>query len=460
MNSTTPRSSAFTPTTLDPKSTDSTPPRSQARESHLRGSRREFLGTGAAASLAAGVFVHAGVSAAEPARELRLGVVGCGGRGSGAINDSLTINDGVKLVALADLYTDKCARLRSTLAQAHGEKVAVDDQAMHGGLDGYRRILDDPQIDVVLLTMPPGFRPTLLREAVEAGKHVFAEKPVCVDPAGYRSCLATHELAVARGTAIVTGTQYRRQVNYLGAIEQIRSGAIGEIIAGTGTYCSNGIWYRPRQEGMSDAEYQVNNWMHFIWLSGDQIGEQAIHTLDTINWAMGENPISAFGSGGRFTRPADSEMWDSMAVDYEYPGDRFVSFTCWQIPGAATDLHVSLRGTKGTCHIGAINAGCRIVDRSGREIWQMKGSIADAYKQEHKDLIDSIRAGNPIVELRQTADSSLVAIMGRMAAYSGKKVTWTFASEESQLDLFPKDLTWDASLPQPQWAIPGKTPLV
>lgn len=460
MNSTTPRSSAFTPTTLDPKSTDSTPPRSQARESHLRGSRREFLGTGAAASLAAGVFVHAGVSAAEPARELRLGVVGCGGRGSGAINDSLTINDGVKLVALADLYTDKCARLRSTLAQAHGEKVAVDDNAMHGGLDGYRRILDDPQIDVVLLTMPPGFRPTLLREAVEAGKHVFAEKPVCVDPAGYRSCLATHELAVARGTAIVTGTQYRRQVNYLGAIEQIRSGAIGEIIAGTGTYCSNGIWYRPRQEGMSDAEYQVNNWMHFIWLSGDQITEQAVHNLDTINWVMGANPVAAFGSGGRFTRPDDSEMWDSVSLDYEYPGARQVSFMCRQLPGAASDVGNVIHGTQGQCHIGAANAGSRIIDRRGRKVWEMAGSIADAYRQEHKDLVDSIRAGRPIVELRQLADSSMVAVLGRMAAYTGQRVTWNFATEESRLDLFPGDLTWDASLPKPQFAVPGKTKLV
>jgi len=447
-------------TTPDMATPNTKVPETQSLGVQGRGTRREFLGTGTAASLAAGMLVHSSVAAAEPPRELRLGVIGCGGRGSGAINDSLTINEGVKLVALADLYADKCARLRSTLAQAHGAKVAVADTAMHGGLDGYRRVLEDPQIDVVLLTTSPGFRPLLLREAVEAGKHVFAEKPVCVDPAGYRSCLATHDLAVAQGTAIVTGTQYRRQVNYLGAIDQIRGGAIGDIIAGTGTYCSSGIWYRPRQEGMSDAEYQMNNWMHFIWLSGDQIGEQAIHTLDTLNWAMGDNPLSAFGSGGRFTRPADSEMWDSMAVDYEYPGDRFVSFTCWQVPGAAVDLHVTLRGTQGTCHIGASNAGCRILDRSGREVWQMKGSIADAYKQEHKDLIDSIRSGTPIVELRQTADSSLVAIMGRMAAYSGKRVTWTFASAESQLDLFPKNLTWDSSLPQSQWAIPGKTPLV
>jgi len=424
-----------------------------------RGSRREFLGTGAAASLAAGVFVHSSVAAAERPQELRLGVIGCGGRGSGAIADSLTINEGVTLVALADLYADKCAKLRSTLRQAHAAKVDVADSAMHAGLDGYRRILDDPRIDVVLLTTSPGFRPGLLREAVEAGKHVFTEKPVCVDPAGYRSCLATHELAVARRTAIVTGTQYRRQVNYLGAIEQIRAGAIGEIVAATGYYCSSGIWYRPRQEGMSDAEYQLNNWMHFIWLSGDQICEQAIHTLDTINWAMGDNPVSAFGSGGRFTRPPDSEMWDSMAIDYEYPGNRFVSFTCWQVPGAAVELGINLRGTRGTCQIGASNAGCQIHDPQGREVWQMKGSIADAYRQEHKDLIDSIRAGSPIVELRQTADSSLVAIMGRMAAYTGKRVTWAFASEESQLDLFPKELAWTSSLPAPQWAIPGKTPL-
>jgi myo-inositol 2-dehydrogenase / D-chiro-inositol 1-dehydrogenase len=419
-------------------------------------SRRSF--TAAAAATLSTTMVHSSLAAADT-RELRIGVIGCGGRGGGAINDSLSINDGVKLVATADLFGSKCASLWKAMREAHPGKVASAD-TIHEGFDGYRRILDDPSIDLVHVTTSPGFRPSYTLAAVEAGKHVFTEKPACVDPAGYRVCLTAHDAAVAKGTAIVAGTQYRRQVNYLGAIEQIRNGAIGDVIGATARYCAGGIWYRPRTEGMSDAEYQMNNWYHFVWLSGDQIVEQAVHNLDTMNWVMGSTPVAAFGSGGRFTRPDDSELWDSFSINYEYPGDRIVSFMCRQIPGAATDVSNVVYGSQGECHIGAANAGSRIFDRAGKEVWEMKGSIADAYKQEHKDLVDSIRAGKPIVELRQMADSSLVAVMGRMAAYTGQKVSWKFASEESELDLFPKDLTWTSSLPQQAPAVPGKTKLI
>ncbi|MFM8735834.1 MAG: Gfo/Idh/MocA family protein [Pirellulales bacterium] len=423
-----------------------------------RVSRRAFA-RGTAGGAAAALMVHSSLAAAEETREIRLGVIGCGGRGSGAINDSLTINEGVRLVATADLYAPKCASLWKALRQAHPNKVA-DEDVIAAGLDGYKRVLDDKNVDLVLITTSPGFRPWYVREAIAAGKHVFAEKPGCVDPAGYRLCLEAHAAAVAKGVAVVGGTQYRRQVNYVGAVEQIRNGAIGDVIGATTRYCSGGIWYRPRTEGMSDAEYQLNNWMHFIWLSGDQIAEQAVHNLDTINWVMGANPVAVFGSGGRFTRPDDSEMWDSVSLDYEYPGNRTVSFMCRQIPGAASDVGTVIYGTKGQCHIGASNAGSRIFDREGKKAWEMGGSIAAAYEQEHKDLVDSIRAGKPIVELEQLANSSMVAVMGRMAAYTGQRVTWKFATEESKLDLFPKDLTWESALPKPQFAIPGKTKLI
>jgi predicted dehydrogenase len=423
-------------------------------------SRRGFLGTGAAASLAAGLMVHSSRAVAAETSELKLGIVGCGGRGTGAVDDSLSINQNVKVVAAADLYPTKCDSLRQTLGPKHEGKVALEDAKIHGGLDGYKRVLEDPDVDVVLLTTSPGFRPRMILEAVEAGKHVFAEKPSCVDPAGYRICLEAHDKAVAKGTGIVTGTQYRRQANYIGAVDEIRKGTIGEIVSGTTRYCAGGIWYRPRKEGMSDAEYQMNNWMHFIWLSGDQIAEQAVHNIDTINWVMGGNPVSAYGSGGRFTRPEDSEMWDNVVVDYEYPGGKIISFMCRQIPGTAGANGSVIEGTEGTCFIEAINGGSRIVDRKGKEVWKMGGSISQAYQQEHKDLVDSIRAGKPIVELKQTADSSLVAVLGRVAAYTGQKVGFEFLAKESKLDLFPKDLAWESSLPKPEFAIPGRTKLV
>ena len=422
-------------------------------------SRRAFLGAQATAA-AAGLMVHSSVAAAEEVRPLRLGVIGCGGRGAGAVSDSLTINEGVKLVAAADLQVANCSRLRQAIQAAHPEKVALADARMYGGLDGYRRLLDDPEVDLVVHTTPPGFRPRHVREAIEAGKHVFAEKPSCVDPAGYRICLEAHDRAVAKGLAIVTGTQYRRQTNYVAAIERIHQGAIGEIVAATTRYCADGIWYRARKLGMSDVEYQLTNWMHFIWLSGDQITEQAVHNIDVINWVMGANPVSAFGSGGRFTRPEDSEMWDAVAVDYEYPGSRLVSFTCRQIPGTGVEVGSVIYGSKGTCHISGSNGGSRILDRSGATVWEQGGSIAAAYRQEHKDLVDSIRAGKPIVELKQTADSSLVAVLGRVAAYTGRKVTFDFLAQESKLDLFPAELAWDGALPPPSHAVPGRTKLV
>jgi len=423
--------------------------------------RRAVLGAGVASglSLSAGVMVHSSISAADDSRELRLGIVGCGGRGSGAVNDSLSVNKNVKIVAAADIYREKCDALRKNLA-AHKDKVAIDDSKVHVGLDGYRRVLDDPAVDIVLLTTSPGFRPRYLLEAVEAGKHVFAEKPVLVDPAGYRICLEAHDKAVAKGTAIVTGTQYRRQTSFMEAVDRIRKGEIGDVIGATTRYCSGGIWYRGRKPGMSDAEYQMSNWMHFIWASGDQICEQAIHNLDAINWVMDANPVSAYGSGGRFTRPEDSEMWDNMCIDYAYPGDRVVSFMCRQVPGTSGDNSNIVYGSNGTCHIGPMNAGSKIFDRSGKLAWETKGDIGAAYRQEHRDLVDSIRAGRPIIELKQTADSSLVAVMGRIAAYTGQRVAWDFLAKESKLDLFPKNLAWDASLPAPSNAVPGRTKLV
>ena len=427
--------------------------------------RREFTHSGAAlvstASAAASfsaAMVHSSRAAAEEPRPLRIGVIGCGGRGTGAINDSLSIHSGVKLVAVADLYGHNCERAWKMMREAHPDKVAATDTS-HDGLDGYKRILDDPNVDVVHVTSTPGFHPLHARAAIAAGKHVFVEKPACVDPAGYRTCLEAHDEAVLKGLAIVAGTQYRRQVNYAGAVDKIREGAIGDVIGAQARYCSPGIWYRPRTEGMSDAEYQLNNWYHFVWLSGDQLLEQGVHNLDVINWVMGENPESAYGSGGRFTRPDDSELWDTFGVDLEYPGDRFVSFQSRHLPNTLSDVGNVIHGSQGTCHIGGGNTGSRIVDRAGKVVWEMKGSIADAYKQEHKALIDSIRSGKPIVELRQMADSSLVGVLARLAAYTGQKVTWKFVAEESKLDLFPTDLTWTSSLPSPGFAVPGKTKL-
>jgi myo-inositol 2-dehydrogenase / D-chiro-inositol 1-dehydrogenase len=421
--------------------------------------RRGFLSTTAAAA-SLSMMVHSSVEANEETQPIRIGIIGCGGRGSGALADSLSINSNVKWVAAADVDPESPMSKAQALKREFPDKVDLPENKIHSGLDGYKRVLEDKDVDLVLMTTPPGFRPRYVLEAVQAGKHVFAEKPTCVDPAGYKSCLQAHELAVQQGTAIVTGTQYRRQVNYVGAVEQIRNGAIGDIVSAISRYCAQGIWYRPRRPGMSDVQYQIHNWMHFIWLSGDQIAEQAVHNIDAMNWVMGSVPETAYGSGGRFTRPDDSEMWDNMCIDYMYPGDKLCSFMCKQVPNTQGDNTNVIYGTEGTCFIPPANGTSRILDRAGKEIWSLEGKIGDAYQQEHKDLVDSIRAGKPIVELKQTADSSLTAVMGRLAAYTGQKVTWDFLTSASTLDTFPKEeLDWNGSLPAPSHAIPGTTKL-
>ena len=439
-------------------------------ESSSNSNRRTFLKAGAAAAAIAasanattasakGQF-FVSESAPKSKDSVNIALIGCGGRGNGAVRDNLSINENVRVVALADLNMKKCASTKAAVEKNFPKAAAVEERNMHDGLEGYKKVLENKEVDLVLFATSPGFRPYHIEEAVDAGKHVFAEKPTCVDPTGYRVCLAAHEKAEKNKTAIVTGTQYRRQTNYLGAVKKIREGAIGDIVSATTRYCSSGIWYRNRLEGMNDVEYQLFNWMHFIWLSGDQIAEQAVHNIDAMNWVMGSNPESAYGSGGRFTRPEDSEMWDNMQIDYVYPGKRVCSFMCRQIPRTKGDNGNYIYGTEGTCYIAAMSGGSKIYDRKGKEIWSMKGSIADAYRREHKDLVDSIRGGKPIVELKQTADSSLTAVMGRLAAYTGQLVTWDFVTKKSKLDLFPKNLTMDSKLPEPEYAVPGTTKLI
>ncbi len=424
--------------------------------------RRDFLKTGSTAAIAASALPSTSAAAALARGDrLRLAVVGTGGRGTGACRDSLVANPNVELVAMANTTPAKCHEKLGHLKKMKdiGDRVLVTEKDVYGGLEGIDRIVERKDVDIVILATPPGFRPQHIEKAVNAGKHVFAEKPVCVDPTGYRIACAAHDKAKAQGTAIVTGTQYRRQTSFIEAIDKLNQGVIGKIVGMTARYCAGGIWYRKRQPGMSEMEYQIRNWMHFIWLSGDQIAEQAVHNVDVMNWVMGGPPESCYGSGGRFFRPEDSEMWDSMSVDYVYPGNKLVAFTCRQLAGTDSDHDNVVFCEGGKAYIRAFSNGARILDADGKQLWKTRGNIGAAYRQEHKDLVDSIVAGKPIVELRQTAESSLTAIMGRMSAYTGKRVSWDFA-EKSKLDLMPKSLTMKSAIQSPGHALPGKTKLI
>jgi len=285
---------------------------------------------------------------------------------------------------------------------------------------------------------------------------VFAEKPVCVDVAGYHACCAAHDKALAQGTAIVTGTQYRRQTSFVEGIKRIREGMIGEVVGMTARYCSNGIWYRERKPGMSDMEYQIWNWMHFIWLSGDQIAEQAVHNIDIIHWVMGGPPVKCFASGSRWNRPADSEMWDSVSCDYEFADGRICSFQGRHWANADNQLDNVVYGSKGIAYLRAFDGGTTITDRAGKELYKTPGSLGAAYRQEHKELVESIVSNRPIVELRQTAESSLMAVMGRESAYSGQVATWDFLVNKSKLDLMPKTIAIPGDAPKPFVRKPGE----
>lgn len=423
-------------------------------------SRRRFLKTGttvaAAAVAATPMIVPKNVHSAQPAPldEVRIGLVGAGGRGTGAVSNNLNSNSNVKVVALADLAEDRLNESRAGLMKQWAEKGKADipNENCFVGPEAFRKVCEHKDVDMVIHTTPPGLRATTLRCAVENGKHSFVEKPVCVDAATYRHCIESGKMAVEKKVAIVSGTQYRRETSYKAAIEQLHNGIIGDVVGAFAYYCAGTLWLRGNEEkwkewgGFSGMEYQMRNWLYFTWLSGDHIAEQAVHNIDAINWGLNAVPEKAFGSGGRLARTDETygDVYDHFSIDYDYPGNRRVSFKCRQIKGAKGFVSNRFVGTKGVMDIRP-NPGrtATIVrDYSGEVLWQNNGRENNApYEQEHMDLVASIRDGSPIMEIQEVADSSMTAVMGREAAYSGQDVTFDFMTQESKLDLGVEDLT-------------------
>jgi predicted dehydrogenase len=389
--------------------------------------------------------------------KLRLGLIGCGGRGTGAAIDFLTAAPEAGLVALADVFPDRLEGSRAhLLEQGAGlsSRVDVPGERCFTGFDAYERLLR-LDVDVVILATPPGFRPLHLDAAVKAGKHCFIEKPVAVDPAGVRSVIASSAEAERRGLCIVAGTQRRHQRCYLEAMERIHGGAIGRIVGGSCYWNQGGLWMNPRQPAWSDTEWQLRNWLYFTWLSGDHIVEQHVHNIDVMNWAIGATPTRVSGSGGRQVRtdPAYGHIFDHFAVELEYPGGVSVTSMCRQIEGCESRVEEVIVGTEGRAVLS--HGRARIEGKSG---WKYEGPDVNPYEQEHRDLVAAITSGSTINEGRRIAESTLTAIMGRMAAYTGKPVAWEKALV-STLDLMPRQLDL-GPLPAGEVAVPGRTPLV
>ena len=417
-------------------------------------SRREFLKSSTAVA-AGGAAVVSGLGAlanvhAAGSDTVKVGMIGCGGRGTGAAANSAEAAENVKIVAMADTFKDNLDNSRSELRKL-GKQYDVSDDHAFVGLDAYKKVLEC-ELDYVILATPPGFRPQHLKAAIAAGKHVFTEKPVGTDGPGIRAVLEAAEEAKRKGLTVVAGTQRRHQAGYLESMKQIHDGAIGDVTSARVFWNQGGLWHREQQSNWSDLEWQVRNWLYFSWASGDHICEQHVHNLDVANWAVGAHPVRAVGMGGRQVRvePVYGNIFDHFAIDYEYPNDVHVMSMCRQIEGCEANISEQVVGTKGRW----TSNGYRL---TGETNWRYRGKEVNPYVQEHIDLIDSIKGGKGLNELQRVAESTLTAIMGRMSAYTGKAVTWEEALN-SKLDLFPRELAWGPH-PVPPVAIPGTTPL-
>jgi predicted dehydrogenase len=418
--------------------------------------RRDFCKTAAAASVAAVMPGSLGVFA-RGSDAIKVGVIGCGGRGTDAALDCLVADPAVEIVALGDLTPDRIESSLKKLSARFPTRVHVPKDRQFTGFDNYKGVLSVPDVNLVITAAPPGFRPIHLAAIVEAGKHVFMEKPVAVDPVGVRSVIASADSAAKQGLAIVAGTQRRHQASYVEMLKRIQDGQIGEIVAAQVYWNQGDLWVLRQEPRWSDMEWQCRNWLYFTWLSGDHIVEQHVHNIDVALWAIGAQPRSVFGMGGRQARvaPEFGNIYDHFAVEYEFANGVRVSSYCRQTKGAAERVEERIVGTKGV----ALSAG----SQNNREIrgekpWRAEGKETNPYVQEHIDLIASIRAGKPLNEGRQIAESTLCAIMGRMSAYTGRAMSWEWAMNTSTLDLSPATYAFGPNPVDPV-AIPGITAL-
>ena len=436
-------------------------------------SRRRFLkqtSLGLAGATAAAEFPFAHAASAQNNSEIKIGLVGCGGRGTGALLDAVgaatkviypqsgyhteDVAQGakierkdIKVVALADLFEDRLAACNRQLTKLG---VDVPKKTCFTGFEAYKQLLAVPEINYVILATPPHFRAMQLMAAIEAGKHVFIEKPAAVDVPGVKMVMEAGKLAKQKNLGIAAGTQRRHMKNYQETIKRIKDGAIGDIVYAKCYWNGGQIWVIDRQEGWSDLEWQLRNWNYFTWLSGDHIVEQHVHNLDIMNWVLGAHPVKAVsGLGGRQVRVGErhGHIFDHFAVEFEYPEGVSMLSQSRQINGCQNIVGETVIGSKGKS-----NCKDRIEFGNG-ERWRFRERVSSPYKQEHEDLIASIRAGNPINEAQNVAESTMTGIMGREAVYSGKAIEWD-AAMKSTKRLGPDEYKF-GPYPIPEVAMPG-----
>lgn len=398
---------------------------------------------------------------------LKVAVIGCGGRGTGAADQALSTKGKVKVVALADAFRDRLDESFTSLSKKYGkDKFDVPEKNKFVGFDGYKQAI--ALADVVILATPPGFRPIHFEEAVKAGKHVFMEKPVATDAPGVRRVLAAAEEAKKKNLSVVVGLQRRYQNNYRAVLKQIQGGAIGDIISGQVYWNGSGVWERPRVAGQTEMEYQMRNWYYFNWLCGDHILEQHIHNIDVANWFKNAYPVTAQGMGGREVRNGKEhgEIFDHHFVEFVYADGTVISSQCRHIPGCMEKVAEAFQGTKGRITISGDGDGI-VTDLKGGNIYNHRGKEdPNPYQSEHDELFAAIRSGKTINDAEYGAKSTMTAILGRMATYSGQVIKWDEALA-STLSLMPERFAFDAKppiVPNPDGyypvPVPGKTKVI
>lgn len=422
-------------------------------------SRRDFLRTSSTAILGgaiAGPLVFTAGANEVETKTLKVGLIGCGGRGTGAAGQALSADKNVVLTAVGDAFPDRIETAIESLRSEHGDKVQVPEENRFVGLDAYQKVIASG-VDIVILTTPPGFRPLHIKAAVDAGKHIFCEKPMAVDAPGLHRVIAAAEEAKRKNLSLVAGFCWRRNNAERETFKRIHDGAIGDVRAFYGDYLTGSLWHKPRQPGWTDFEYQVRNWMYFTWLSGDSLVEQAIHSVDKMSWVMRDVPPKrAIAVGGRQVRTEAEygHVFDHFAVQYEYEdGVRGYIFSRQQA-GCFNENTDHIMGSKGYCDVNGFNKIHKIV--SGGDTWNYTGPRNDMYQTEHDEFFASIRSGNPINDGPWMTQSTMMGIMGRMAAYTGQAITWEQALESKE-DLSPPSYDWKQPLPDPPVAMPGRT---
>ncbi|MCE5345364.1 MAG: Gfo/Idh/MocA family oxidoreductase [Bacteroidales bacterium] len=393
---------------------------------------------------------------APDGKVLKAGLIGCGGRGTGAAMNFLDAGPNLQIVALGDVFQDRLDKCRGELKAK--KNVDIPDEKCFLGFDSYEKVIDSG-VDIVLLCTPPHFRPAHVEAAVKAGKHIFMEKPCAVDPVGARSVLVSAERAKQQGLCIVSGTIRRVQKDFVETWRRVASGEIGEIVSAHIIRNGGSLWVIKRQPGMSDMEYMLRNWANFCWLSGDHIVEQFIHEVDVMNWYLGKIPVKAMGWGGR-QRRVTGDQYDFFSIEYVYDNGMHTHCAARQITGCSNLTEQFITGTKGFA-----NAKGILYNHKGEEIWKYpypeEGSadqtwkVTDPYVQEHINLVTGIRTGNIVNDAEAQVNSTLITIMGRMSAYTGKDVTWEEVMN-SDLYLGPKTYAFGPVVP----AIPETIPVI